>query len=167
MHKKGPVTQLVEEKEKLEKEKEEWRKRYIRLYAEFDNYRKRKEKEMEEYRKFALEDFMREITVVLENYDRAMMRKEIDADNKNFIKGIEMIFSQLKGILEKYGLKEFSCIGEEFDPARAEAIGFVETNDTPPNIVVDEARKGYMLYDKIIKPALVTVTKPKGGESNG
>ncbi len=165
--KKGPVTQLREENRKLTEEKEEWKKRYIRLYAEFDNYRKRKEKEIEEWKKFALEDFMRDITVVLENYDRAMIQKEVNANNKNFLKGIEMIFSQLKEILYRYGLKEFSCIGTEFDPARAEAIGFVETDDTPPNVVVDEARKGYMLHDKIIKPALVMVAKPKGGESNG
>lgn len=157
-------TQIKKENEDLKKENEKLKKEFARLYADFDNYRKRVAKENEEFKKLALEDFMKDITLVLENYERAILHKAISQDSKEFLDGIELIFKKLKEILKKYGLEEYSCIGEEFDPAKAEAIASLETNDSPPNTVVDEIRKGYMLNGKVIKPALVTVTKQKGGD---
>ena len=159
--KKGPVTALKEEAEKLRSDTKTHYENYLRSLAEFDNFRKRKEREIEEFRTFANENLMNEIIPVLDNFDRALEHKDNIENTENIQKGFEIAYRQMKQVLEKFGLKEFSCLGQEFDPKLAEAISFIETNDQPINTIVNELSKGYEYQKRVIRPARVIVAKPR------
>lgn len=181
--KKGPVTQLKEELARMKQEAKNYYDKYLRAVAEFDNYRKRTQKENEEFREFAQASLLLDLVPVLENFNRALSHIEIGINNvsgknslspettpsvqaePNWLKGVKIIYSQLKNVLAKYGFQEYSCLGEEFDPKRCEAVNFIETNEKPPNIVFEEIGKGYMLKGKVLRPALVIVSKPKSTET--
>jgi len=158
--KKGPVTALKEEADKLRSDAKTHYENYLRSLAEFENFRKRKEREIEEFRTFANENLMNEIIPVLDNFDRAIAHKDAVDNNENLQKGFEIAFRQMKQVLEKFGLKEFSFLGKEFDPKTCEAISFIETDEQPKNTVVQELTKGYQYQDRIIRPARVIVAKP-------
>jgi len=158
--KKGPVTQLKEDFEKLKNESKTHYENYLRALADFENFRRRKEREIEDFRMFANENLLNEIIPVLENFDRALTVKDVDEKCESIKKGVDIAYRQLKSVLEKFGLKEFSCVGQEFDPKTCEAISFIETNDKPKNTVVDELSKGYLYQNRVIRPARVIVAKP-------
>lgn len=162
MTKKGPVTELKEKLETLSAEAKSHYENYLRLLAEFENFRKRKEREFDEFRLYANENLMTELIPVLENFDRALACKDLALNNNadSLQKGLEIVYRQLKNILEKFGLKEYSMLGQEFNPKTCEAISFIETNDKPANSVIEEIGKGYLYYDKVIRPAKVIVAKP-------
>ena len=164
----GPVTKLKEELKEKEKEIKELRDKYLRALAELDNYRKRMDKEFDDYKKYSKVDFFKKIIPVLDSFDRAMSGAEVNADFKNFHKGVEIIHRQLRDALKSCGLIEFSALGEIFDPARHEAIATVTTDDKPENTVIEEVCKGYIVTDRVIKPAKVFVSKQKeGGQEDG
>jgi molecular chaperone GrpE len=190
-HKKGPVTQLKEELEKTKQEAKVNYDNYLRAVAEFDNYRKRKEKEFEEFKEYAQASLLLDLVPVLENFDRALSHIESgelittmekddnnesqsalgESDNRsnqlnsNWLKGVKIIYNQIKDILAKYGFQEYSCLGEEFDPKKCEAINYIETDEKPPNIVFEEVGKGYMLKGRVLRPSLVIVSKPKSTQA--
>lgn len=190
--KKGPVTKMKEELEKTKQEAKANHDNYLRAVAEFDNYRKRVQKENEEFREYAQASLLLDLVPVLENFDRALSHiesgelietKEKDKNNEsqaeleksnnpgnqsnsNLFKGVKIIYNQIKEILSKYGFQEYSCIGEEFDPRKCEAISFIETDDKKPNIVIEETGKGYTLKGRVIRPAIVIVSKPKSSSVN-
>jgi molecular chaperone GrpE len=190
--KKGPVTKLKEELEKTKQQAKANHDNYLRAVAEFDNYRKRVQKENEEFREYAQASLLLDLVPILENFDRALSHiesgelietKEKDKNNEsqaeleksnnpgnqsnsNLFKGVKIIYNQIKEILAKYGFQEYSCIGEEFDPRKCEAISFIETDDKKPNIVIEETGKGYTLKGKVIRPAIVIVSKPKSSSVN-
>ena len=122
---------------------------------------------MEEYRKYSKVDFFLRIIPAMDNLDRAIGGCELNANYESFYKGMEIIQRQLKDTLKALGLVEFSGLGEKFDPARHEAVGVVES-DTRENTVIEEISKGYMVGEKVIKPAKVLVSRPKseGGQEN-
>ncbi len=158
MKKIGPVTRLIQDYKKLNE-------KYLRSLAEFDNYRKRRDREMEEVRKFCAESVIKDIIPVLDDFERALNNS---AEDDPLHKGVKMIYSHLLRVLEAHGLKGYSCMGESFDPRKAEVISSVEREDVEEGTIVDEFQKGYMIWDKIIRPAKVVVAKKKqGGESNG
>ncbi len=159
--KKGPVTELKLEAEKLRSEVKNHKDEYMRSLAEFENFRRRKEREIQEFRTFANENLMSEIIPVLDNLERAIAHKDAVENNENLQKGFEIAYRQMKQVLEKFGLKEFSCLGKEFDPKTCEAISFIETDEQPKNTVVQELTKGYQYQDRVIRPARVIVAKPK------
>lgn len=163
-------------KEELEKTKQEAKAnydKYLRAVAEFDNYRKRIQKETEEFKEYAQASLLLDLVPVLENFDRALSHVEFIIDSPEtkeenakvpeptWLLGIKIIYNQIKDILNKYGFQEYSCLGQEFDPKKCEAINFIETDEKPANIVSEEVGKGYMLKNKVIRPAIVIVTKPK------
>lgn len=162
MIKKGPVTELKEKLKTLSVEAKCHYENYLRLLAEFENFRKRKEREFDEFRLYANENLMTELIPVLENFDRALACKDLGLANnaESLQKGLEIVYRQLKNILEKFGLKDYSMLGQEFSPKTCEAISFIETNDKPANTVIEELNKGYLYYDKVIRPAKVIVAKP-------
>jgi molecular chaperone GrpE len=190
--KKGPVTKLKEELEKTKQQAKANHDNYLRAVAEFDNYRKRVQKENEEFREYAQASLLLDLVPILENFDRALSHiesgelietKEKDKNNEsqaeleksnnpgnqsnsNLFKGVKIIYNQIKEILAKYGFQEYSCIGEEFDPRKCEAISFIETDDKKPNIVIEETGKGYTLKGRVIRPAIVIVSKPKSSPVN-
>ncbi len=140
---------------------------YLRLLAEFDNFRKRKEKEVLIAKELILKEFFIDIIPVLENFNRALFHSQLDNNFQSLKKGLEIIYNQLKSILEKYGLKEYSLLGKDFDPKYAEAVGYVETDKVPPDKIVEEVGKGYLYRDYVLKPAQVIVSKEKQNPSEG
>jgi len=163
MIKKGPVTRLKETLEEKEAEVKEMHDKYLRAMAELDNFRKLMQKEMAEYRKTSKLQFFNQVIPVLDSFDRAMNGEHDNADFDDFLKGIEIIHRQFREALQVLGLKEFSGLGETFDPSRHEAIATVETDEHPDNTVVDEISKGYMVDNQVVKPAKVRVSKQKKG----
>jgi molecular chaperone GrpE len=158
--KKGPVTQLKEDLEKTKQESKSHKEEYLRALAEFENFRKRKEREIDEFRSFANINLLTELIPVLENFDRALTHIETTNNYESLKKGIDIAYRQLLNVLEKFGLKEFSCLGQEFDPKTCEAVSFIATNDQPENTVIQELGKGYLYQNRVIRPAKAIVAKP-------
>ncbi|MGB9742057.1 MAG: nucleotide exchange factor GrpE [candidate division WOR-3 bacterium] len=155
---KGPVTQLVERVYELEVIAQTLKNDYLRALADFDNFRKRMEREIESRKREGIEALICDLLPVLDNFERALCA---GGDNANGIKkGVELIYRQLLNVLEGYGLKGFSCVGEEFDPRRAEAVDYVECPATEQdNRVVEELCRGYEVNGRVIRPARVKVGK--------
>ncbi|SES66588.1 molecular chaperone GrpE [Anaerobranca gottschalkii DSM 13577] len=149
--------------EKLTKEKEELFNRLQRLQADFENFRKRMTKEKTEILNFANADLVTALLPVLDNFQRALSGQEKNLDKNGeylkFLEGIQMIYRQFKDILEKEGLKEIDCLDKPFDPNFHEAIMQVEDIDKPENTVVEVLQTGYTFKDKLIRPAMVKVSK--------
>jgi molecular chaperone GrpE len=156
---KGPVAVLVEEYEKMDAACRKTREDYLRSLAEFDNYRKRVERDSEVSRRLALELLIMDLLPVLDNFDRALKAGSEGQSAENVAKGIELINRQLRDALARHGLESYSCLGCEFDPRKAEAITFVKTGGHKPNTVVDESCKGYSCGGRVIRPARVVVAK--------
>jgi len=167
MEKKGPVSRLKEKIKKNEEELKDLRDKYLRALADSDNYRKRMERELDSFRQYAQVEFFNKIIPVLDSFERAMDGASINNDYDNYARGVEIIYRQLKDALRSMGLEDFSSLGEAFDPARHEAVATVVNDEKPENTVVEEISKGYMVKDRVIKPAKVLVSKQsKGGNED-
>ena len=144
-----------EEKEEVKEEGKEESDdlRYLRLMADFQNYRKRAEKEKRDLYSYANEKIMNDLLTVMDNFERAL---EHDAGD-GFKEGIEMIFKQLSDVLEKDGLAEIPALGEDFDPNVHNAVMTEETEDYESGKVSGVMQKGYTLNGKVIRPAMVKV----------
>lgn len=159
--KKGPVTEMAERSAGLEKDAARLRDEYVRALADFDNFRKRVERDLAVTQRLVLEGFMKDLLPVLDNFERAMLTLGDTANGDSVRKGIDLIYRQLCETLEKHGVKQYSCVGQAFDPKRAEAISFAETDEHEPNVVVQEACRGYECEGRVVRPARVVVAKPK------
>ena len=142
-----------EEEVKEEGKEEDDDLRYLRLMADFQNYRKRAEKEKKDLYSYANEKIMTELLAVLDNFERALDHDTGDG----FREGIEMIFKQLTDVLEKSGLAEIPALGEEFDPNVHSAVMTEETEDYESGKVSGVMQKGYTLNGKVIRPTMVKV----------
>ncbi|MEZ5336210.1 MAG: nucleotide exchange factor GrpE [Methanolobus sp.] len=154
-----PVEEGKVEETPAEDEAAQLRDKLLRLTAEFDNFRKRSVREKEEYRKFAVEQVIIELLEVYDNFERALDSAKKTDDIESVITGVEMVFKQFTGILEKEGLEKIQCEGAEFDPYLHEAMMHVEHPEHEENTVVDVCKPGYCLHTKVIRPAMVTVSK--------
>ena len=141
------------EEVKDEGKEEEGELRYLRLMADFQNYKKRVEKEKRDLYSYANEKIMGDLLTVMDNFERAL---EHDAD-ETFKEGIEMIFKQLQDVLEKSGLAEIPALGEEFDPNVHSAVMTEETEEYESGKVSGVMQKGYTLNGKVIRPSMVKV----------
>lgn len=157
----GPADHnLVQENQKLKDQ-------LMRRMAEFENFRKRSEREKSDYYKYALTDVMRELVPVLDNFERALSTQSAGNDvPAEFLTGIEMISRQLTDILQRSGVRVLGEANVAFDPAIHEAVMRVEDPSVPAQTVVEVLQKGYFLNDRLIRPALVKVAvggpeKPK------
>lgn len=156
--------QIEELKFSLEKEKEntkELRDRNLRLQAEFENFRKRGEREKADFFKYAMEKFFRDLLPVIDNFELALESAQKNADLTGFSEGVKLINQQLKDLLHKEGLTHFPSIGDIFDPTKHEAVMQIESNSHKENTIVEELKKGYLLNDRLLRPALVAVAKKK------
>jgi molecular chaperone GrpE len=132
----------------------------FRLAADFDNFRKRTARQMEENRKAALEQVLLDFVEVTDNFDRALKSARTAEDMGSIISGIEQLSKQFFSILEKYGLERIKCEkAGEFDPHRHEAVQHVETSDVPDNTIVEVYKSGYALNERVVRPALVSVAR--------
>ena len=138
--------------------------RYLRLRAEFENYKKRTGRENEDFRKYANESLLRELLPVLENLDRAIVHtREADEGIDKLLEGVEMIQKQFMDVLDKFGVKPIPAAGEKFDPSMHQAVSQVETEDLPDGAVAEEFRKGYFYKERVLRPAMVVVAKNTNG----
>lgn len=133
---------------------------YLRARADLENYRKRAQREKEDLSRFANENLLREVLPVLDNLERALEHaRQSDSDTGGLLQGVEMTLSQFQRVLDKFGVTPLPSVGEPFDPARHEALGQVESTEHPPNTVVQELQRGYLLNDRLLRPAMVMVAK--------
>jgi len=143
----------------LKKENDELMNRYLRVQADFDNFRKRSRLEKEETIKLANAKLITDLLTVIDNLERALMVNGDDANFQALKQGVEMVYRELKQSLEKAGLKEMDAIGKPFDPNYHQAVMQEEKEGIEPNIVLEELMKGYLLNDKVIRPAMVKVSQ--------
>ncbi len=143
----------------IEEEYEKLKNDYLRLLAEFDNYRKRVSKEIEEAKEAAKRSIIKEFLVILDNLEKAieMAYKHKDA----IIEGIELSIKSFKDMLKKHGVQEINPKEESFDPNLHDALMTQESDEHPKNTVIQTVEKGYMLKDKLIRPAKVIVSSGK------
>lgn len=147
-----------QEIEQVTKEKDELYDRLLRVQAEYDNYKKRTQKEMEANRKYQSKDLVEELLPVLDNFERALQVEETE-ETKGLIDGITMVYNQFQDALRSQGLEVIEAEGQEFDPNVHHAVMQADEEDEDSNIVVEELQKGYMLKDKVVRPAMVKVNK--------
>jgi molecular chaperone GrpE len=154
-----PADDLKSRLEQIEKEKQDLYDRVLRTTADFDNFRKRVSREKDELIRYGNEKLARELLPVIDNFERALGQAENSADNKALREGIEMILKQFIAVLEKFGMKYFTSVGQPFDPNKHEAMVHQESSEHEENAVISEFQKGYYLHDKLLRPALVAVAK--------
>ncbi|MEF3354302.1 nucleotide exchange factor GrpE [Paenibacillus sp. GYB006] len=137
---------------------EENEKRYLRTQADFDNFRRRTQKEKEDLAKYATTKLITELVPVIDNFERAMSTADSNTDTDSLIKGVNMIFRQLEGVLGAEGLTVMNTVGQPFNPEFHQAIMQVESDEYEEGFVVEEVQKGYMIKDKVLRPAMVKVS---------
>jgi len=146
-------------KEEAQSAKEQWEK-FLRLQADFENNRKRLEREKQDFVRFANEGIILEFLNVLDDLERVVdLAESKHTDLQSFLKGVEMILAHLYEMLKEYGVKPIEAEGKVFDPNYHEALMQVENKELPEHTVIEEMQKGYLLNDKVIRTAKVKVSK--------
>ncbi len=138
----------------LKTERDELREILLRRQAEFDNYRKRTERERADYMQFAGMDVARDMLPVLDDFDRAL---KVECGSPDYAKGVEMIYTRTFDILKKLGLEPIDAVGKAFDPHLHQAIDRFETSDAPDGTVLSEYQRGYNFKGKLLRPSMVRV----------
>jgi molecular chaperone GrpE len=142
----------------LQRERDDYKDRWLRKGAEFDNYRKRIERERREQADQSVVDLLEELLLVVDDFDRALT---VDAGEGGgaYRKGVELIHGKLHDLLRKQGLKPIDAVGADFDPNIHQAVMHEESPEHREGEVIGELRKGYMLKDRLLRPAMVKVAK--------
>jgi molecular chaperone GrpE len=157
-----PIKELEAKLEAKEKEAGETYDRLLRASAEFDNYKKRSSREMEEFRKFANQSLIKEMLSVVDNLELAMNSTDgHKAIDKDLLQGLEMTHKEILRVFDKFNVKPIDAKGQPFDPTFHEAVMQEETDDSPKNTVINELQRGYMIHDRLLRPSMVVVAKPK------
>lgn len=164
--KESAVGDLKEDLAKKEQEIRELNDKVLRAHAEFENFKKRVTKEKSDLLKYANEEIAKEMLRTVDNLEIALDHAGEDNQSESIKEGIEIILKQLLQSLERFGVKGFNAVGERFDPTKHEAVVQVESAEHEPDTVVTESQKGYFLRDRLLRPALVTVSKVPRDEEN-
>jgi molecular chaperone GrpE len=135
-------------------ELDELNERYKRLYAEFENYKKRTQKESVTKRAEITGDVVSSILPVMDNLEKAA---EVQTDDKNYQDGIKLVVKQLSDVLEKFGMTEIESVGQKFDPELHEAVSHIEDSTKGDSEIVQEYRKGYKIGNKVVRHSMVIV----------
>ena len=139
---------------------------WVRTAADFDNFRKRSRRELEDTRKAGREELLKELLPVFDNLERAIVSSKQATDVKGVVDGITMILKQFDATVARLGITKVQTVGSMFDPQVHEAIQQVETDEHPPGMVVAEVQPGYMHGERLVRAAMVVVAKPKAAEAN-
>jgi molecular chaperone GrpE len=134
--------------------------RYLRLAADFENFRRRKNQELSDRSRYASEDAAKALLPVLDNLRRAVAHAAESGTDDLLVNGLELVVREFEGALEKLGVSPIEAVGQPFDPALHEAIGSADGGDVDVDTVVDEVQRGYRLHDRVLRPALVRVAHP-------
>jgi len=141
----------------LRRQLDEKHDRLLRALADAENTRRRAQRERDEFAKYATESLLRDLIPVLDNLDRALDAARAAGTAANLVEGVELIQRELLKVLERAGVTRYSAVGQPFDPTRHEAIARVVSGQAAPNTVVSEQLPGYLLHDRVLRPALVVV----------
>jgi molecular chaperone GrpE len=144
----------------LKREIEEFKDKYLRALAEMENLRKRAEREKTEFRHYALAEFLKELLVVLDNFERALQSRD-QINGKSFHEGVEMIYRMFLDLLMKKGIVPIDIEDNRFDPTVHQAVLTEESEDVEEPEVVEELQRGYRLHGRLLRPSLVKVLVPK------
>jgi len=150
--------------EAVSRERDELKNRFLRLAAETENYKKRTEREKAEFLKRANESLVKDLLPILDNLERALGHADQQADEESLRQGLELIYQDLKKVLERYGLEAVEAEGNPFDPELHEAMMQQENADVEDNTVLQQLQKGYKFQGRLIRPAMVVVSKRPAGE---
>jgi molecular chaperone GrpE len=150
----GKLAAITAERDQLAAEKAELQDRAIRARAEFDNARKRMERERSDYLQFAAMDLVRDLLPVLDDFERAL---KVETSDRNYAKGVELIYQRLYDTLRKMGLEPIESAGKRFDPNVHQAVERVPTDEGEDQTILDEFQRGYNFKGKLLRPAMVRV----------
>lgn len=156
------VLQEETKADKFEQEAKENHDRYLRTLADFENYKKRTQKEKTELAKFANERILEEILPVIDNLERAVVHSKETRDFDKMLEGLAMVQKQFLSVLDKFGVRSIECLNQPFDPSFHQSVGQTEIeagSDVTEGSVVSEAQKGYFLKERVLRPSLVIVAK--------
>ena len=131
--------------------------RYLRLAAEFENYKRLAQRDQRESARFANENLLKDLLPIIDNLERAVSFAKDGHNQGGLIKGVELTLKQFNETLEKYSVKRITSIGERFDPSRHEAVARVDSRNAPEATVLQEHQPGYLLHERILRPSMVTV----------
>ena len=139
--------------------------KYIRLAAEFENYKRRAQRDQSDAIRYANESLLKNLLSTLDNLERAIQCGKDAGASGSLLEGVELTHKQFLETIEKLGLRQVSSAGSLFDPNMHQAVAQVESETVAPNTVVEEFQKGYFLHDRILRPAMVTVAKEKSNQT--
>ncbi len=148
------IAALTAERDQLVSEKAELKDRLLRTLAEFDNFRRRAERDRSEYVQFAAVEMVRDLIPIVDDFQRAM---KVETADKKYAKGIELIYQRLFETLKKAGLEPIEAAGKPFDPNVHQAVDSVQTDEWPDQTVIEEYQSGYNFKGKLLRPAMVKV----------
>ena len=150
-----------QELEALKQERDGLYDRLLRKQAEFDNYKKRADREKSEFVQFASADLMKELLNSLDSFELALKNAATKPDAQNMLRGFELIYKQIQDTLTRFGLKPIEAKGKTFDPHFHQAVSTQPTDEVEENTVIEEMRKGYLLNGRLLRPAMVSVAAKK------
>jgi molecular chaperone GrpE len=156
MQEQDPAQQKITE---LEAKLEEADNRYLRLQADFDNFRRRSRIELEASAKYRAQSIITDLLPAIDNFERAMKMEVDNEQAKSLMQGVDMVYRSLLDALKNEGVEVIEAVGKEFDPHLHQAVMQAEDENYGPNVVVEEFQRGYMLKDRIIRPAMVKVNQ--------
>ncbi len=145
--------------EALEKERDELKEHNLRVHAETENFKKRMIREKEDFARYSNEKVVKELLPIVDNLERAVTHAKEAGESGAFLEGVEMTLNLFGQTLEKIGVTPIASVGETFNPEKHEAVQQIESADHEPNVVVSEFQKGYVLNTRLIRPAMVVVSK--------
>jgi len=145
---------LATEREQFAAEKAELQERLLRSRAEFDNARRRSERERMEYLQYAAMDLVRDMLPILDDFERAL---KVETADRNYAKGVELIYQRMADTLKKVGLEPIETAGQQFDPNLHQAVERVQTEDAEDQAILGEFQRGYNFKGKLLRPAMVKV----------
>ena len=155
-----PADPLAAAKAEAARFKDQW----MRSAADFDNFRKRSRKELEDTRKAGKEDLLKDLLPVFDNLERAMTSADRATEAKPVAEGLRLVLRQFIDTLGRSGITKVSTVGNPFDPSMHEAIQQVETDEVAPGTVMAEVQPGYLQGERLVRAAMVVVAKPKSGD---
>jgi molecular chaperone GrpE len=141
--------------------------RFLRVSAEFENYKKRAQREVDDFRKYANEAILKELLTVVDNLERAVESSSDKCENGQLLEGIDLTLKEILKVFEKFSVKPIEALEHEFDPAVHQAVLQEASEAHAENMVIREFQKGYTIHDRLLRPAMVVVSKSAGNPGDG
>lgn len=141
--------------------------RFLRVSAEFENYKKRAQREVDDFRKYANEAILKDLLTVVDNLERAVESSSEKCENDQLLEGVDLTLKEILKVFEKFSVKPIEALEHEFDPAVHQAVLQEASEAHAENMVIREFQKGYTIHDRLLRPAMVVVSKSAGNPVDG